>query len=60
MIDFANPPKYVKQTTTGRIYVYAPNLAERDDMEPYEGEVAPVVEEQTPAPAADTPEAPAT
>lgn len=35
-------PKYLKQTTTGHIYAYAPELAKRKDM-------VPVIEEK-PAP----------
>jgi len=35
-IDLQNPPKYLKQTTTGRIYPFSPFKANRDDMEPYE------------------------
>ena len=44
-IDLLNPPKYLKQTTTGRIYPFSPFKANRDDMEPYEMPV-----EETPAP----------
>lgn len=28
-------PKYLRQTTTGRIYAYAAELAKRNDMVPY-------------------------
>ena len=44
-IDLLNPPKYLKQTTTGRIYPFSPFKANRDDMEPYEMPV-----EETPVP----------
>jgi len=35
-IDLQNPPKYLKQTTTGRVYPFSPFKANRDDMEPYD------------------------
>lgn len=34
--DLDSPPKYVRQTTTGRIYPFSIFKAQRDDMEPYE------------------------
>ncbi len=30
-------PKYLRQVTTGRIYVYNDMYAEREDMEPFDG-----------------------
>ncbi len=33
----ATRPKYLRQVTTGRIYVYNDVYAEREDMEPFEG-----------------------
>lgn len=33
-------PAKLKQTTTGRIYIWTPLLAKRSDMEPYEEPVA--------------------
>lgn len=50
MIDKANPPKYLRQKDTGRIYVYRENLAGRADMEAYE---MPVKEAAPAAPPAD-------
>ena len=47
-IDLQNPPKYLKQTTTGRIYPFSIFKANRDDMEPYEMP-APLSEEKTAA-----------
>jgi len=46
-IDLLNPPKYLKQTTTGRVYPFSPFKANRDDMEPYE-----MPAEEAPAPVA--------
>jgi len=57
LIDKNNPPSHLKQSDTGRIYVYTPILASRADMEPYEMpkpeapkpiEEAPVIVEGTP------------
>jgi len=46
-IDLQNPPKYLKQTTTGRIYPFSIFKANRDDMEPYEMPVInPVAQEK--------------
>lgn len=42
-------PKYLKQTTTGRIYAYAPELAKRKDMVPVIEEV-PASGENVPEP----------
>lgn len=50
MIDKANPPKYLRQKDTGRIYVYRENLAGRADMEPYEMPV----KEEAPGPPVET------
>ena len=36
MIDLANPPKYLRQIDTGRIYIFDAKIAERADMEAYE------------------------
>lgn len=41
MIDKKNPPKFLIQTGTGRIYPYAVGIAGRADMEAYEMPVAP-------------------
>lgn len=35
-IDKKNPPKYLQQIGTGRIYPYSPFKADRADMVPYE------------------------
>jgi len=49
-IDLQNPPKYLKQTTTGRVYPFSPFKANRDDMEPHEmpaeEAIAPVAAEK--------------
>ena len=43
MIDSANPPKYVRQPATGRIYIYNEKLVEdHPDMEAFNGEITPV------------------
>ena len=46
-IDKNNPPEYLRQTTTGRIYPYSSYKADRADMEPY------VMPKNEPIPEAD-------
>ena len=48
MIDLANPPKYLRQIDTGRIYIFDAKIAERADMEAYEMPEEEVKREKVP------------